>query len=64
MLSYSVELMVVKPNREKNQKARYEPVKLEFYIKTRKIVITDSNKAVENGTLRQIKWITKNMINI
>ena len=56
--------MIVKPNREKNQKAWYVPVKLEFYRKTRKIVITDSNKAVENGTLRQIKWITKNMINI
>ena len=56
--------MVVKPDKEKNRKARYEPVKLEFFTNTKKIIITDWNKASEQSTLHQIKWITKNMINI
>ena len=56
--------MVVKPNKERNQKAKYEDVTIEFYLKTRKITFMDANRAVENATLKEVKWITKNMINI
>lgn len=56
--------MIVKPNKSLDQKAKYEEVLIEFYLKTRKITFTNKNKAVESGTLREVKWITKNMINI
>lgn len=35
-----------------------------MYLSTRKITFTNLNKAVEQGTLKEVKWITKNMINI
>ena len=56
--------MIVKPNKIQGQKAKYEDVTIEFYLKTRKITFMDPNNAVENGTLKEVKWITKNMINI
>ena len=56
--------MVAKPNRSLNRKAVYEEVQIEFFTKTRKIIFVDKNKASEQGTLKEIKWITKNMINI
>ena len=54
--------MIIKPNRAIGQKARYEEVNLEFYNQTCKITLTNKNKAEENGTLKEIKWITKDMI--
>lgn len=43
--------MIVKPNRETNQKAIYEPIDIEYFLKTSKISFVDKNKATENGTL-------------
>lgn len=58
------QLMIVKPNKIQGKAAVYEKVKIQFYIDSKKVSIQNKNKAVENGTLKQIKWITKNMINI
>jgi len=56
--------MVVKPDKVKGQKAKYEDVNIEYFLKTSKVTFTNKNKAIESGTLREVKWITKNMINI
>ena len=56
--------MVVKPNKQLNTKAVYEMTKIEFFHETGKITFENNNKAIETGTLKQIKWITKDMINI
>lgn len=58
------ELMIVKPDKIKGQKAKYEEVIIEYYTNTSKITITNKNRAVDSGTLKEVKWITKNMINI
>ena len=31
---------------------------------TRKINVINKNKAVESGTLKEVRWVTKNMINL
>ena len=56
--------MIIKPNKAIGQKARYEEVNLEFYNQTCKITLTNKNKAEESGTLKEIKWITKDMIHL
>lgn len=56
--------MIVKPNKALDQKARYEETKVEFSPSNCKITFTNQHKAVEEGTLTAVKWITKNMINI
>jgi hypothetical protein len=56
--------MVVKPDKAKGQKAKYEEVDVEYYYRTSKISWTNKHKLTESKTLKEIKWITKNMINI
>ena len=46
------------------QKAKYEEVEVTYYLKTSKVTLTNKHKAVETKTLKEIKWITKNMMNI
>lgn len=58
------ELMIVKPDKIKGQKAKYEDITIEYFLNTSKITMTNKNKAVETGTLKEVKWITKNMMNI
>lgn len=56
--------MIVKPNKIQGKAAVYEKVRIQFYQDSKKITFENKNKAVETGTLKEIKWITKNMINI
>lgn len=63
-LKLQSELMIVRPDKAKGQKAKYEDVTIEYFLNTSKISFTNKNKAVESGTLKEVKWITKNMINI
>lgn len=56
--------MIIKPDKAKGQKAKYQDTHIEYNVKTSKISLIDKNNAKENGTLSQIRWITKNMINI
>lgn len=63
-LKLACELMIVKPDKVKGLKAKYEDVTVEYFLNTSKITFTNKNKAVESGTLKEVKWITKNMINI
>jgi hypothetical protein len=56
--------MIIKPNKEKGTKAKFEDVQIDFYIHTKKIDITNKNKAVESATLKEVRWVTKNMINL
>ena len=58
------EVMIVKPNKEKGLKAQYESVEIEYYYSTSKISFKNKLSAVENGTLKEVKWITKNYMNI
>jgi len=44
--------MIVKPDKAKNQKAKYEDTTLEYFINTSKITFTNKNKAVETGNLK------------
>lgn len=63
-LKLNCEVMIVKPDKIKGQRAKYEDTTVEYFIKTSKITFTNKNKAVETGNLKEVKWITKNMINI
>jgi hypothetical protein len=56
--------MIIKPNKATGQKAKYEDVEIEYFLKTSKISFTNKHKASESKTLKEIKWITKNMMNI
>lgn len=56
--------MIIKPNKATGQKAKYEDVEIEYFLKTSKITFTNKLKASEGKTLKEIKWITKNMMNI
>lgn len=56
--------MIIKPNKVTGTKAKYEDVEIEYYHKTSKISFTNKLKATESKTLKEIKWITKNMMNI
>lgn len=56
--------MIIKPNKATGQKAKYEDVEIEYFLKTSKISFTNKLKASESKTLKEIKWITKNMMNI
>lgn len=56
--------MIINPNKQKGIKAVYENVHITYMKETGKIIFRDKNKAEETGTLQEIKWITKNMINI
>jgi len=56
--------MIIKPNKEKGQKAKYEDVDVTYYVKTSKVTITNKHKAVQSKTLSEIRWITKNMMNL
>lgn len=56
--------MIIKPNKATGQKAKYEEVEIEYYHKTSKISFINKLKASESKTLKEIKWITKNMMNI
>lgn len=56
--------MIIKPNKATGQKAKYEDVEIEYFLKTSKITFTNKLKASESKTLKEIKWITKNMMNI
>jgi len=35
-----------------------------YFLKTSKITLTNKHKAVETKTLKEIRWITKNMMNV
>ena len=61
---YEVDVMIIKPNKALGQKAKYEEATVESYNQTNKITITNKNKAEQNGTLKEIKWITKDMIHL
>ena len=56
--------MIIKPNKEKGQKAKYEDVDVTYFVKTSKVTITNKHKAVQAKTLKEIRWITKNMMNL
>ena len=56
--------MIIKPNKEKGQKAKYEDVEVNYFVKTSKVTITNKHKAVQAKTLKEIRWITKNMMNL
>ena len=63
--------MIIKPNKEKGQKAKYEDVEVSYFLKTskvhfsvKKVTITNKHKAVQTKTLKEIRWITKNMMNL
>lgn len=56
--------MIVKPDKAKGQKAKYEEVEIEFYFKTAKVSLVNKNDAAEMGTLKEVRWITKNMMNV
>ncbi len=56
--------MIIKPNKATGQKAKYEDVDVEYFHKTSKITFTNKFKANEGKTLKEVKWITKNMMNI
>ncbi len=45
-LKLNCELMIVKPDKLKNQKAKYEDTTVEYFINTSKITFTNKNKAV------------------
>jgi len=64
ILKLHAELMIIKPDKSKGQKAKYEDTDIEYSLKTCKISLVDKNNAKEQGTLKEIRWITKNMINI
>ena len=38
--------MIVKPDKLKGQKAKYEDVNIEYYFQTSKITFTNKNKAI------------------
>lgn len=52
MFVYSAEQMIIKPNKELGQKAKYEDVEVVYYLKTSKITLTNKHKAVESKTLK------------
>ncbi len=45
-LKLNCELMIVKPDKLKNQKAKYEDTTVEYFINTSKITFINKNKAV------------------
>lgn len=63
-MKLKAEQMIIKPNKATGQKAKYEDVEIEYFLKTSKITFTNKLKASEGKTLKEIKWITKNMMNI
>lgn len=56
--------MIIKPNKEKGQKAKYEEVDVVYFVKTSKVTLTNRHRAVQAKTLKEIRWITKNMMNL
>ncbi len=56
--------MIIKPNKESKQKAKYEEVDVQYFLKTSKITLTNKHNMVEAKTLKEIRWITKNMMNV
>lgn len=56
--------MIIKPNKEKGQKAKYEEVDVAYFIKTSKISLTNKHNVVESKSLKEVRWITKNMMNL
>ena len=44
--------MIIKPNKEKGQKAKYEDVEVNYFIKTSKVTITNKHKATQSKTLK------------
>jgi hypothetical protein len=55
--------MVAKPNRALKQKAKYATVDVEYECKGSKVTLS-SRGGEESWTLKEIRWITKNMLNI
>jgi hypothetical protein len=55
--------MVAKPNRAAGKKARYATVDAAFESKGSKLTLS-SRGGEEVWTLSEIRWITKNMLNI
>lgn len=56
--------MVVKGNKNLGIKSKFEEVKIEFFVSTFKVNVIDSNKAIMSYTLKEVKWVTKDMMNI
>ena len=56
--------MIIKPNKESKKKAKYEEVDVQYFLKTSKITLTNKHNMVEAKTLKEIRWITKNMMNV
>jgi hypothetical protein len=46
------EQMIIKPNKTTGQKAKYEDVEVEYYLKTSKIEFINKHKVVESKTLK------------
>jgi len=44
--------MIIKPNKETGQKAKYEDVEVHYYIKTSKIEFINKHKVVESKTVK------------
>lgn len=44
--------MIIKPNKELKQKAKYEEVEVTYFYKTSKITLTNKHNLVETKTLK------------
>jgi hypothetical protein len=55
--------MVAKPDRAAGKKARYATIDVEYETTGSKLTMS-SRGGQESWTLREIRWITKNMLNI
>jgi hypothetical protein len=44
--------MIIKPNKESGQKAKYEDVEVNYFIKTSKIEFVNKHKVVEAKTVK------------
>jgi hypothetical protein len=54
--------MIIKPNKELKPKVKYEDVEVTYFYKTSKVTLTNKHKL--SKTLKEIRWITKNMMNL
>jgi len=63
-MKMKAEQMIIKPDKLKGQKAKYEDVEVQYFNQTSKITLTNKHKVVEGKTLKEVRWITKNMLNI
>jgi hypothetical protein len=60
----SAEVMIVKPNKATATKAKYSEVELEYQCNSSQLSFAFQHKPTEMYTLTEVRWITKNMMNI